>query len=60
VRGVADEGDSGARGYPGGQGIAVDEFPVNEVFGGRGFYDCVDDGVPAGEDAEGVGDVAGC
>lgn len=58
VRGVADESDAGARGEPCGQRVAVDEFPVDETRGGRGFDDLLDDGVPVLDDLESVGDVA--
>jgi hypothetical protein len=56
VSSVTDEGDSGLWRDPSGKGVAVYELPIDEVFRRRGRNNGMNDGVPAIEDAEGVGD----
>lgn len=57
MRGVADDGDVAGGGDPGREGVAEDELPVEER-AGRGLLDeRLDDGVPAVEPGDGVGNV---
>lgn len=59
MSGIADKCNTSLGADPCGQGVAVDELPIDEVVCRCGFDDLLDDGVPSFDDFETVFDPAG-